>query len=129
MQHISGISRSQMRISNLEDAITLDNQVRFINAFLMFTDLTKLGFSVQTIKSEGLPNYHTRIFLKIYLYGYLSGIRSSLKLEKECFINYAVASFYSLRTRFVYTFPESAITFTTYIPFGKFLILICLVSD
>jgi len=87
MQHILGISRYQMRISSLEDAISPDNQVRFIDAFVSFVDLAKLGFSVQTIKSEGRPSYNTRIFLKIYLYGYLNGLRSSRRLEKECFRN------------------------------------------
>ena len=87
MQHITGISRHQMRISSLEDAIAPDNQVRFIDAFVTFTDLAKLGFAVQTIKTEGRPSYDTKVFLKIYLYGYLGGIRSSRKLEKECFRN------------------------------------------
>lgn len=76
-----------MRISSLEDAIASDNQVRFIDAFVMFVDLSKLGFSVQTIKSEGRPSYNTKVFLKTYLYGYLNGIRSSRKLEKESFRN------------------------------------------
>jgi hypothetical protein len=49
MQHILGISRQQMRISSLEDAIATDNQVRFIDAFVSFVDLTKLGFAVQTL--------------------------------------------------------------------------------
>jgi len=90
MQHITGISRHQMRISSLEDAIAPDNQVRFIDAFVRFVDLSKLGFSVQTIKSEGRPSYNTQVFLKIYLYGYLNGIRSSRKLEKESFRNIEV---------------------------------------
>jgi hypothetical protein len=46
MQHIPGISRYQMRISSLEDAIAPDNQVRFIDVFVRFVDLSKLGFSV-----------------------------------------------------------------------------------
>jgi len=32
MQHIQGISRQQMLISSLEDAISADNQVRFIDS-------------------------------------------------------------------------------------------------
>jgi len=44
MQHILGISRYQMRISSLEDAIIPDNQVRFTDAFISFVDLSKLGF-------------------------------------------------------------------------------------
>ncbi|OOV19239.1 IS1182 family transposase [Flavobacterium sp. LM4] len=87
MQHIQGISRQQMRFSSLEDAISADNQVRFIDAFVTFLDLEKLGFTVTSIKSEGRPSYNIKVFLKIYLYGYLNGLRSSRKLEKECFRN------------------------------------------
>ena len=87
MQHIIGISRHQMRISSLEDAISLDNQVRFIEAFVENIELPKLGFAVKTIKTEGRPSYNSKIFLKIYLYGYLNGIRSSRKLENETFRN------------------------------------------
>ena len=87
MQHITGISRHQMRFSSLEDTISPDNQVRFIDAFVSFVDLSKLGFLVQTIKKEGRPSYNSPIFLKLYLYGYLNGLRSSRKLEKECFRN------------------------------------------
>jgi len=87
MQHIQGISRNQLRISSLEDAISIDNQVRFIDAFVNTISISKLGFSLQTLKKEGRPSYQTQVFLKIYLYGYLNGIRSSRKLEKECFRN------------------------------------------
>ena len=87
MQHIQGISRYQMRISSLEDAISPDNQVRFIDAFVSFVDLSKLGFEGKTLKKEGRPSYYNKLFLKTYLYGYLNGIRSSRKLEKECFRN------------------------------------------
>lgn len=87
MQHITGISRHQMRISSLEDAIAPDNHVRFIDAFVTFVDLVKLGFAAQTIKSEGRPSFDSKVFLKAYLYGYLNGIRSSRKLAKECFRN------------------------------------------
>ena len=55
MQHITGISRHQMRISSLEDAISADNQVRFIDAFVNFVDFMKLGFTVQSSpKKRGL---------------------------------------------------------------------------
>ncbi|MFV8348041.1 IS1182 family transposase [Flavobacterium sp. ZB4P13] len=76
-----------MRISCLEDAIAPDNQVRFIDAFVTFVDLAKLGFSVQTLKKEGRPSYNSQVFLKIYLYGYLNGLRSSRILERETFRN------------------------------------------
>ena len=53
MQHITGTSRYQMRISSLEDTISPDNQVRFIDAFVEFVDLSKLGFGIRTLKDEG----------------------------------------------------------------------------
>ncbi|WP_417940351.1 transposase [Flavobacterium sp. RS13.1] len=87
MQHILGISRQQMRFSSLKEAISADNQVRFIDAFVTFLDLEKLGFAVTSIKSEGRLGYNIKVFLKIYLYGYLNGLRSSRKLEKECLRN------------------------------------------
>lgn len=87
MQHITGISRHQMRISSLEDAISPDNQVRFIDAFVGHIDLCKLGFAVKTLKTEGRPSFNNKVFLKIYLYGYGNGIRSGRELEKECFRN------------------------------------------
>ena len=87
MQHILGISRQQLQISSLEDRILPENPVRFIEAFVSILDLSKLGFIVQTLKKEGRPSYNSQVFLKIYLYGYLNSLRSSRKLEKECFRN------------------------------------------
>ena len=87
MQHISGISRQQLQISSLEDKITQENPVRFIDAFVENISLEPLGFTVQTLKKEGRPSFDTKVFLKIYLYGYLNGLRSSRKLEKECIRN------------------------------------------
>jgi transposase len=87
MQHISGTSRQQLQISSLEDKIASDNPIRFIEAFVEHISLEALGFTVKTIKSEGRPSFDTKLFLKIYLYGYLNGLRSSRKLEKECVRN------------------------------------------
>lgn len=90
MQHITGIARNQMVFTSLEDPVPEDNPVRFIDAFVENIDLKALGFEVKTQKTEGRPSYTTKIFLKIYLYGYLNGLRSSRKLEKECVRNIEV---------------------------------------
>ena len=87
MQHIIGIARNQMVFTSLEQGISEDNPVRFIDAFVENIDLGTLGFKLQSVKTEGRPSYSTKIFLKIYLYGYLNGLRSSRKLEKECVRN------------------------------------------
>jgi len=77
MQHIQGIARNQMQVSSLEDSIGQDNPVRFIDAFVNSNDLEKIGFTPRVLKTEGRPSFDTKVFLKIYLYGYLNGIRSS----------------------------------------------------
>ena len=80
MQHITGISRQQLQISSLEDKIASDNPIRFIEAFVEHISLEALGLTVITIKSEGLPGFDTKLFLKIYFYGYVKGHRSSIKI-------------------------------------------------
>ena len=90
MQYIQGISRQQLQISSLEDAISTDNPIRFIEAFVNHIDCEKLGFQPKVLKSEGRPSFKSETFLKLYLYGYLNGIRSSRRLEKECFRNIEV---------------------------------------
>ena len=87
MQHITGIARNQMVFTSLEDPISEDNPVRFVDVFVESLDLEALGFELQTLKSKGRPSFNTKVFLKIYLYGYLNGLRSSRKLEKECVRN------------------------------------------
>ena len=83
MQHIQGISRNQLQVVSLEDTISQDNPVRFIDAFVHSIHLERIGFIERVLKTEGRPSFDTKVFLKIYLYGYLNGIRSSRKLEKE----------------------------------------------
>ena len=84
MNYILGSNRGQFEFSCLEDAVEQDNQVRFIEAFVEKLDLKSLQFVVKELKVEGRPRYEPKVFLKLYLYGYLNGIRSSRRLEREC---------------------------------------------
>ena len=70
-------------MGSLEDKIASDNSGRFIDAFVSVIDLKKIGFTPRILKIQDRPSYRTEVFLKRYLYGYLNGIRSSRKLEKE----------------------------------------------
>lgn len=87
MQHIPFKNRNQYNFSSLEDLIEKDNVVRFVDAFVDKLELSKLGFNLNIVKNEGRPSYDSAVFLKLYIYGYLNGIRSSRKLEKECVRN------------------------------------------
>jgi hypothetical protein len=52
MQHILGISRYQMRISSLENAISTDNQVRFMDAFVESLELFITLMAFMNIKKK-----------------------------------------------------------------------------
>ena len=84
MEHITPVDRHQLSFGSLEELIAPDDPVRFLDAFAEKMDLLKLGFKLKDVKVEGRPSFHPRLFLKIYLYGYQNGIRSSRRLEKEC---------------------------------------------
>ena len=84
MNFITTQDRFQISLSSLEDKIGVDNPVRFVDAFVEHLDLSKLGFIINILKSEGRPSFESKHFLKMYLYGYLNGLRSSRRLEREC---------------------------------------------
>ena len=84
MHYIIPINRQQITFGSLEEKVAADNPVRFIDAFVDTLDLSKLGFVCTTLKSEGRPPFHPKVFLKLYLYSYQNGLRSSRKMTKEC---------------------------------------------
>lgn len=69
---------------SLESMISQENPVRLIDAFAEKLDLEKLGFTIAKLNTQGRPSFDSRVFLKIYFYGYVNGLRSSRKLEREC---------------------------------------------
>ena len=87
MDFIKGNNRDQLVFSTLEIQIEQDNPVRFVDAFVEHLDLRLLGLVLNQLKIEVRPAFESKVFLKIYLYGYLNGIRSSRRLEKECIRN------------------------------------------
>ena len=69
----------------IEDYIDKDNPIRMIDAFVDSLDLNKMGFRYSVLEEgPGRPSYDPSDLLKLYLWGYYNGIRSSRKLEKEC---------------------------------------------
>src|SRR5262249_39813189 len=76
----------------LDDYITAENPVRFIDAFVDHLDLTTLGFQRATPAATGRPAYHPADLLKLYIYGYLYRLRSSRRLEQETHRNVELMS-------------------------------------
>jgi len=87
MQHKQGENRNQMFMFNLESAIAEDSFVRVVDAFVDAIDLKSFGFSHVECQEEGRPPYHPSVLLKLYLYGYRYGIRTTRKLEREAQTN------------------------------------------
>jgi transposase len=92
MNHRCGIDRSQTLLfpESLDDYVSADNPVRFLDAFISSLDLHALGFSKARCADTGRPPYDPAALLKLYLYGYLHRIRSSRLLEAECHRNVEV---------------------------------------
>jgi len=90
MAYLPPEDRHQLRIRSLDECICKDNLVRFIDALVDQLGLPKLGFIVADVKTEGRPAFDSKVFLKLYLYGYLNGLRSRRKLEKEAIRNVEV---------------------------------------
>ena len=68
----------------VEDYVSQNNTVRAIDAYVNTLNLHQLEFTnTQIVISAGQPAYAPGALLKLYLYGYLQGIRSSRKLERE----------------------------------------------
>jgi len=92
MAFIKGIDRNQrlMFPEYVEDYINDDNPVRVIDEYVETLDFKKMGFTKVTEIRPGAPGYHPGTLMKLYLYGYLNGIRSSRKLENETHRNVEV---------------------------------------
>ena len=86
MSYIEGESRNQALLfpEILDDCISQDNVVRFLDVFVDGLRLEELGFGHSVPERIGRPPYDPRDLLKLYLYGYLNGVRSSRRLEREC---------------------------------------------
>jgi transposase len=92
MDYIRGSSRNQVMLfpESVEDYITEDNPVRFIDAFVSKLDLAELGFNRTQPAETGRPAYDPGDLLRLYLYGYLNRVRSSRLLERETKVNIEV---------------------------------------
>jgi transposase len=92
MEYIAGINREQSILfpELIDDYISYENPVRFIDAFVEKMDFLAMGFKNAEIKETGRPPYNPKDLLKLYLYGYLNRIRSSRNLERESIRNVEV---------------------------------------
>jgi len=76
-----------MMMLSLSNHIAEDSSVRVVDAFIDAVNVEQLGFVIKGKSHEGRPAFSTELLAKLYVYGYLNGIRSSRKLEQACKVN------------------------------------------
>lgn len=81
-------NREQMELlpPSIGQYVAEDAPVRAYEAFVEALDFRKLGIESDPQK-EGNPSYDPKAMLKLLVYGYSYGVRSSRKLEREVYYN------------------------------------------
>lgn len=74
----------------IDDYVGQDAPVRLMDAFIDRLDMEQLGFQRFTPADTGAPGYDPRDLMKLYVYGYYYGVRSSRKLARQCSVNIEV---------------------------------------
>jgi transposase len=90
--HKKGRSRGEQLLMPpcLEDYVEKDSPVRLIDAFVDRLDLVKVGFKRAIAREEGRPPYDPSDLLKLFIYGYMNGVPTSRRLEKQTQCNIEV---------------------------------------
>ncbi len=81
-------NRQQMQLlpASIEQYVVEEAPVRAYDAFVEALDFEELGIVNDPCK-EGNPSYDPKAMLKLLVYGYSYGVRSSRKLEREVYYN------------------------------------------
>ena len=81
-------NREQMELlpPSIEQYVPEDAPVRAYDAFVEALNFQELGIETDLAK-EGNPSYDPKAMLKLLIYGYSYGVRSSRKLERETHYN------------------------------------------
>lgn len=82
-------NRDQLSIEPLclDDMLPEDAEVRALEVIVDKMDIRSLGFTYSETKETGRKPYDPSDMFKIYAYSYFNGIRSSRKIERECYRN------------------------------------------
>jgi transposase len=85
IMYIEPADRYQYQLmSSLDDLIAPDHPVRIIDKIVdAIVSANKERFEKERSTEVGRPAYHDATHIKLYLYGYFNGIKSSRKLEVE----------------------------------------------
>lgn len=83
MARRSSFDRDQVQLISFNDFVPENSPVRLIDAFVTYLDLNALEFVLYSNTAPGQQPYDRADLLKLHIYGYMNGIRSSRKLATE----------------------------------------------
>ena len=89
MGFIQGFDRNQLIMMDFEANVDQGSWARIVDWFVDALPVSELGFK-DVLQSEGRPPYKASDLLKLLMYGYKKGLRTSRKLEAACKINIEV---------------------------------------
>src|SRR3954452_854331 len=91
---VQGADRQQTTLlpECLDDWVGESNPVRAVDVFVDALGLRDHGFDGVDRAATGRPAYHPSPMLKLYIYGYLTGVQSSRPIEREAGRNLEVTS-------------------------------------
>jgi transposase len=69
---------------SIEEYVSEDNPVRAYDFFVEALNFRQLGIDINPEK-VGISEYDLRSMFKLLVYGYSYGVKSSRKLERECY--------------------------------------------
>lgn len=78
--------QTDMFPQSIEEYVAQDDPVRAYDVFAESLDLIEIGIKYVEVK-VGSPEYNPKAMIKLLVYGYSYGIRSSRKLERACYHN------------------------------------------
>ena len=78
--------QTELLPQSIEEYVADDDPVRAYDAFVEALDFHELGININSHK-VGNAEYDPRSILKLLVYGYSYGVKSSRKLERECYHN------------------------------------------
>jgi transposase len=92
MPYIEGVAREQAALLpvRVDDYVERNDLVRFIAGFVESLPMSELGFERTVAAETGRPGYDPRQMLGLWIYGYVNGLTSSRKLERETHRNVEV---------------------------------------
>ena len=83
---MTGRMQTQLLPLTIDDYVGREDPVRVYDAFVQALDFKELGIEIVPYKA-GADEYYPKDLLKLIIYGYSYGVRSSRKLEQACHHN------------------------------------------